>query len=143
MRPSNWNLTELPGLSPEHCHQLAQVGIHTTLDLFSYGQAKSTRQQLATTLRLTPRYVNKWIALADLARLPSVGCQYNGLLLHAGIASVAQLARTSLSRLHPLVKRLQVATLRRSDLCPGPAEMAVWIREARLLLASQDTKTSP
>jgi len=142
MRPSNWNLTELPGLSPTHRHQLAQVGIHTTSDLLSYSHSPSIRQGLATTLRLPPRYLNKWMALADLARLPSVGCQYNGLLLHAGIASVAQLAQTSLGRLHPLVKRLQVATLRRSDLCPGPEQMAVWIREARLLLASQDTKTS-
>ncbi|NEO63853.1 MAG: DUF4332 domain-containing protein, partial [Moorea sp. SIO4G2] len=40
------------------------------------------------------QYVNKWVALADLARIPSIGCQYCGLVLHAGICSLTQLAQT-------------------------------------------------
>ena len=76
---------------------------------------------------------NKWVALADLARIPSVGCQYCGVLLHVGIISVGQLAQTPLPRLHQQILQLQVATTQRRDLCPSRSEMQVWINQARSL----------
>ena len=85
---------------------------------------------MASKLQLHLQYVNKWIALADLARIPSVGTQYCGLLLHTGMISVAQLAQTPTHRLHQQTLRLQVATLQRRDLCPAIELVKQWSQQA-------------
>ncbi|HEY9879352.1 MAG TPA: DUF4332 domain-containing protein [Leptolyngbyaceae cyanobacterium] len=133
MRSQSWNLEELPGLDPDFQQKLAQCGIQTTGQLLQRSRTVSQRQSLARQLHLPLRYINKWFALADLARIPSVGCQYNGLLLHAGIISVAQLTQVPLGTLHVRLRRLHVTTLQRSDLCPDPGQIAVWLKEARQL----------
>ncbi|MES1024614.1 DUF4332 domain-containing protein [Gloeocapsa sp. BRSZ] len=130
----NWQSSELPGLNIQEQAQLAQLGISTTLQLLQQCQTIHQRQALATQLRIRVETVNKWVALADLARIPSVGCQYCGVLLHAGIISVTQLAQTPLHQLHQQILRLQVATLQRRDLCPSRSEMQVWINQARSLV---------
>lgn len=131
--PKNWQISELPGLNSQEQLQLAELGISTTLQLLQQCRTSTQKQALATQLRVNLDKINKWVALADLARIPSVGCQYCGLLLHSGIISVAQLAQTSPQRLHQQILRLQVATLHRRDLCPSPSEMQVWINQARLV----------
>ncbi len=131
----NWRMSELPGLNVQKQDQLTQLGISTTLQLLQQCRTSAQRQTLATHLQVKVETVNKWVALADLARIPSIGCQYCGLLLHAGIISVAQLAQTPVHRLHQQILRLQVATLQRCDLCPSKSEMQVWINQARSLLA--------
>ena len=82
-------------------------------------------------------YINKWIALADLARVPSIGIQYCGLLLHAGVGSVVQLAQIPTHRLHKQILRLQVATMQRSDLCPAVDIVQQWIQEAKVVLSEK------
>ncbi|GBE73470.1 hypothetical protein myaer87_06970 [Microcystis aeruginosa NIES-87] len=54
--------------------------------------------------------------MAELASIPAVGCQYCGLLVHAGIASIPQLAQVSIQQLHRQILRFQVANLQRRDL---------------------------
>ncbi|MEO0969399.1 MAG: DUF4332 domain-containing protein, partial [Cyanobacteria bacterium J06639_18] len=78
--------------------------------------------------------VNKWVALADLARIPSVGLQYCGLLLHAGVVSAAHLATIPPYRLHKQILRLQVATMQRRDLCPAVEEVQQWIQQAKTFM---------
>jgi hypothetical protein len=78
--------------------------------------------------------INKWVALADLARIPSVGYQYSGVLLHSGVASVSQLIEMPVSRLHRQILRLQVATLQKNNLCPQVKIVQQWIIEGRSLL---------
>lgn len=134
MKSYSWPLNQLPGLSPEHCQQLAQLNITTTADLLQQVKSGTGLQRLATDLHLPLRYIKKWAALSDLARVPQVGCRYNGLLLHTGIASVAQLAQCSSGQLHRQVQRLHVATLTRSDLCPSPDEVTLWIQSAKQLI---------
>ncbi|MEM8542719.1 MAG: DUF4332 domain-containing protein [Cyanobacteria bacterium P01_H01_bin.119] len=129
----DWPLDNLPGLTAQQQAALNALGIHTTLQLLRQGSASHQRQQLAAALKIHLKYVNKWVALADLARVPDVGCQYNGLLLHAGISSTQQLAQASAHRLHPQLQRFQVAVLRRVQ-CPPPAQVSQWIQQARSLL---------
>jgi hypothetical protein len=126
-------LKELPGLSADHQAALANLGFSTTTQLYRYGQTEARQLALAQRLQLPRRYVQKWVILAGLARVPGVGCQFNGLLLHAGITSVEQLAQTSAQRLAMQVKRLHVATLRRNDLSPTPDQVNLWINHARAL----------
>lgn len=133
LKAQNWKIADLPGLPSALQAQLKAVGIETTLQLLQQGNTPIRRQQLATQLQTHIQHVNKWVALADLACIPSVGCQYCGLLLHAGISSTLALANASLHRLHQQVLKFQVANLQRRDLCPGPDQIAIWIQQARIL----------
>ena len=133
MQPHYWSIDKLPGLPENEQKLLQNLGIVTTKDLLNRANTPQAKQTLASLLQINIKYVNKWVALADLARLPSVGCQYCGLLLHAGIASVKQLAQTPIHRLHPQIMRLHVATMQRKDLCPSVDMVKQWIQEAKLI----------
>jgi predicted RecB family nuclease len=132
-QPSDWSIEQLPGLTDQDQSNLRELGITTTGQLLQKANTPQARQVLANQLQIKAQYVNKWVVLADLARVPGVGCQYCGLLLHAGIGSVTQLAQTPAHRLHQQILRLQVATMQRRDLCPQVDEVAAWIRQAREL----------
>jgi hypothetical protein len=140
----SWPLSAIPGLSPEHYAQLETQNLHTTQDLLRRYATPGGAASLATTLSLPLRYAQKWLALADLAQLPSVGCEYCGLLLHSGIQSTQQLAIMAPGQLHMQIRRLHATHLRRGDLCPGPDQVVAWVSEAkRLGTLNRGTKTSP
>jgi hypothetical protein len=138
MQPCYWAIALLPGLSKQERELLSKNGIETTKDLLINTRTSSAKNLLANQLQLHIKRINKWVALADLARIPSVGCQYCGLLLHSGIASVTQLSQTPLQRLHPTIKRLYIATMQRQDLVPSVSQVKKWIEEARLLVVCRD-----
>lgn len=133
MESRYWSIEQLPGLSKQQQAQLQECGITTTKQLLEKASTKGLKQALANQLQINIQYVNKWVALADLARIPSVGCQYCGLLLHSGIASVYQLTQTPVHRLHQQIMRLQVATMQRQDLCPAVEVVQKWVQQARSL----------
>jgi len=136
LQACDWSIEKLPGLSEQDQSQLIACGIHTTQQLLLKAKTQAAKQEFANLLQIHIQHVNKWVALADLARLPSVNYQYCGLLLHAGIASVVQLSQTPLHRLQQQILRLQVATMQRRDLCPSVDEMQQWIQEAEILKAT-------
>lgn len=129
--PPEWLLTQLPGMSPEDSLKLDEIGLHTTTDLIQHTQTLAKQRRLAARLQMPDRWVRKWVALAELSQLPSIGCQYCGLLLHGGVTSVAQLATMSTHTLHRQILRLQVATIQRRDRCPHPGMVSQWIQEAQ------------
>lgn len=133
MQPAYWKIEQLPGLSKAEQTQLKWLGIKTTDSLLKWANNQSQKQALANQLRSPVQLINKWIALADLAKVPSVGCRYCGLILHSGIISIRQLAETPASFLHRQILKQQVATFQRKDLCPSPDVIQVWINEARKL----------
>lgn len=130
-QPCNWSIDQLPGLSPQDRTKLKGVGITTTGQLLQTASTPPLRQALANQLQIKTQYVNKWVALADLARLPGIGSQYCGLVLHAGVCSVNQLAQIPIHRLHQQILRLQVTMMQRKDLCPQVDQVASWIKQAR------------
>lgn len=132
--PGNWSIADLPGLDPDLAAHLTQRGIRSTQDLLNYCSTDRAILSLAQDLHLAKHHIRKWVALADLARVPGVGCTYAGTLLHAGIASVEQLAVMPIHRLHPQLVRLFVATTQRRDLCPDRAIVTDWITAARSLI---------
>ncbi|AFY32125.1 DUF4332 domain-containing protein [Calothrix sp. PCC 7507] len=133
----DWPIEQLPGLSQDEQSQLKNCGIQTTEVLVKQGRTLEARVALSNKLQIHLQYVNKWLALADLARIPSVGTQYCGLLLHAGIGSVAQLAQTPNHRLHKQIMRFQVATMQRRDLCPAIELVQQWIQQARTIMSAE------
>jgi predicted flap endonuclease-1-like 5' DNA nuclease len=130
----DWSIGDLPGLNKPERVLLENLGITTTGQLLAIAPDAATKQQLAINLGAKIQYVNKLVALADLARLPGIGCQYNGLLLHTGVISVKQLAQIPAHKIHQQLLKLHVATLQRRDLCPDLAQVQNWMRQARELL---------
>lgn len=131
LQPQNWLIEQLPGLSDKDAEILQGCGIETTFQLLQQMRSPQRFEAFVAALKLHIKYARKWIALADLARVPSVGCDYCGLLLHAGIGSTAQLAQASVHRLHPQLLRLQVTTIQRRDRCPTAKQVTEWIYQAR------------
>jgi hypothetical protein len=129
--PPEWLLAQLPGMSPEDSLKLDEIGLQTTTDLLKQTQTLTAQRQLAARLQMPDRWVRKWVTLAELSQLPSIGCQYCGLLLHGGVTSVAQLATMSTHTLHRQILRLQVAAIQRRDRCPHPGIVSQWIQEAQ------------
>lgn len=132
----DWPIHQLPGLSSDNCSQLLECGITTTRQLLQVANTPPTKQALASKLQIHTQYVHKWVALAELASIPSVGCQHCGLLLHAGVASVAQLAQIPVHRLHQQILRMQVAMMQRRDLCPSVDEVQEWVVQAKMLMGN-------
>ena len=136
MKPVYHPISEIPGLSQEHQQQLMAFGITNTRELLQKTKTSQLQHTLANQLQLHLHHVKKWVALADLARIPSVGCIYAGLILHSGIASVIHLANTPPQRIHQQILRLQVATMQRRDLCPSLENVQQWTKEAIKLRSS-------
>jgi Domain of unknown function (DUF4332) len=129
----NWLLHQLPALNEEHCQHLNQADIHTVWDLLQHSRTPEAQTKLAQRLHLHLHHVQKWRALADLARIPHVGPQYCGLLLHAGVPSAQNLANLPAGRLHRQIMKLQITAMQRADLCPSAAMVADWIQQAKRL----------
>ena len=134
---ANFPIQALPGLSAPQAQALTDAGLTTTDHLRRLGRTPAQRQTLAKTLAVPERFIAKWVILAELAQLPSVGCTYNGLLLHAGTISVAQLANSAPATLYTQIKRLHVTTMQRADLCPSPDQVSTWIQQAKHLQAQR------
>lgn len=137
IKSAYWHIDQLPGLSSQELAQLRAASIPNTQILLEQTQTIPLKRALAERLNLSLPTITKWSVLADLARIPSVGCYYCGLLLHIGILSIPQLAQAHPDRIHKSILRLQVATLRRKDLCPPVDLVQRWIREGRSLLDSE------
>lgn len=125
------DIENLPGISSIDVKNLKSLGINTNLELLKFTANGQKQRELALKVGVNPKNILKWVALADLSRVESVGSQYCGLILHSGILSTVQLSQVYPSQLHQQVLRLQVATLRRKDLCPSLSLVQTWIRQAR------------
>jgi hypothetical protein len=131
MQSSYWSLDKLPGLDLQEQKLLKKQGITTTKELLFQANDKQHREELAGRLKINLKYLNKWVALADLSRIPSINYQYCGLVLHSGIGSVSQLTQTPFHRLHRQVARLQIATFQSKDLTPSIEQVKQWVEQAR------------
>ncbi len=134
---SYWPITELPGVDTTTAAELTAVGVIDTEQLLALTeprQISSNQLQLAAIVSTRPG--RKLLALAKLAQIPSVGCKYCGLLLHAGVASIEQLSQTPPQQLHQLVLRLHVSLLQRRDLTPRIDQVQNWVQQAKVIVNS-------
>ena len=133
IKSQSWSIEKLPGLSQKDQILLRENGINTTRKLLEITQTSEEKVILASQLKINVQSVKKWVALADLARVPTVGCEYCGLLLHGGIVSVSQLSQTSVHKLHQQILKLQISTMQRRDLSPALDLVNKWIQQAQFL----------
>ena len=137
LKSLNFAIDLLPGLSAADCQKLKENGLTTTRALLQKaGRSKAQKETLAIAIGVRLQLLTKWLAFADLARIPAVGCQHCGVIVHSGIVSLEQLAQTPVGKLHQQILRLQVQNLNRADLCPDIGEMSVWIKQAQQLQKS-------
>lgn len=129
----NIPIQALPGLSDRDSVALIDQNIATLGQLRAATRSQFEQRQLAQKLRVREQTLRKWMVLADLAQVPSVGTQYCGVLLHVGVVSVQSLAQAQAPQLRSQVLRFQVANLRRADLCPDVGLVQRWIQEARAI----------
>ncbi|MEL7083513.1 MAG: DUF4332 domain-containing protein [Cyanobacteria bacterium P01_A01_bin.3] len=130
LSPSYWPIERLPGLKRLDVEHLKAVGIATTEAMLHVAAGQDGKRALAQQLHLKQERINRWVAMADLARVPAVGCEYCGLLLHAGTISTQQLASAAAPQLHRHIQRLHVATLRNARACPTVSDVGLWIAQA-------------
>lgn len=130
-RGQDFPIQQLPGIPAEVQLRLSQCGIETTLQLWRKTPDAQRRQAFARSLNLRDQQISKWSAMADLARIPGIGTQYCGLLLHSGIYSLRQLAQADAGRLHRHILRFQVSLLQSKDRCPPLADVVQWIQVAK------------
>jgi Domain of unknown function (DUF4332) len=133
MKSQYWSIDQLPGLSETDIALLQNYGIVNTKQLLEKANTLQSKQQLAIDLQINILYLSKWVALADLARIPDVGCEYCGLLLHSGIVSVLQLKQNPVHRVHRQIVKLQFATLKHQNLSPSVGLVQKWIQQATLI----------
>jgi hypothetical protein len=134
-QPCFWPMANLPGINTDDCRRLDDLELGTTRLFLAQSRTPEQQAGLAQKLQLHRHHIQKWRALASLAVVPSVGCEYTGLLLHAGVASVGQLGDLVPGQLYRQVLRLQVAVFRSRDRCPNAAVVDLWIQQAKQLRA--------
>jgi len=79
------------------------------LQLLRQVHKRSDQQKLAEEMYINVQRVTRWAIMANLARIPSVGCEYCELLLNAGIYPASQLARASTCDLQKRIMQFQLA----------------------------------
>jgi hypothetical protein len=105
----HWPIASLPGVDEKLQQDLAALGITDTQRLLKVSAAKH-------------------VALA------AEGCEYCGLLLHGGIASIEQLSSTRPQLIHRSILRLHVGLLQRRDLTPTVDRVQLWVEQAKQIL---------
>lgn len=133
LEPCYWPMSQLPGMKAEDSEKLENIGIRNTKELLKHTKTPDAQQHLANQLKIGNIHIKKWVALAQLAQIPSVGWQYCGLILHAGVISPLQLLKIHPGKLHSQIMRLQVATMQKQDLCPSLGVVQTWLRETRII----------
>lgn len=136
-----WPVSELPGLSSDELSLLENAGIQSTQELLQLTSTSANQIKLAQKLQIHLQHLSKWVALSDLARVQSVGTQYCGLILHAGITNCVHLANAPVSNLHKQVMRLYVSMMQRRDLCPGIDLVQQWTQQAQMLIMGEKGKS--
>ncbi|GAB4357949.1 MAG: hypothetical protein Fur0042_27410 [Cyanophyceae cyanobacterium] len=134
MKSCFWSLDRLPGLTESDREGLATLAITNSQQLLQRGATVEARRAIAQALHLHEHHVHKWVVLADLARVPSVGDRHCGLLLHAGVTSTVQLAQASVGRLHRDLVRFHVTLYHHRRWCPARTDTEQWIEDARQLV---------
>ena len=84
IKSTYWKIEQLPGVSSQEVAQLRSVNILNTQILLEQTQTQEMKIALAARLGLSLPNVNKWVVLADLARIPSIGCYYCGYYCISG-----------------------------------------------------------
>lgn len=106
--------------------------IRTTQDLLAKAGTPQGRAELAEQTGLSEKLLTRWVRRADLMRIEGVGEEYGELLDHAGVKSLADLARRNAANLYEKL-RLTNAVRDLVRRLPSVQEIQNWIEQATTL----------
>lgn len=112
--------------------RLRQIGIVTTDDLLTRCGQANGRKVAASASGLTEHDILKWVARADLMRVPGIGHDYAKLLTAAGVDTAIALSLCEPAVLAASLKRVN-SEQRLTRSVPSQNRIAGWIDHARQL----------
>jgi predicted flap endonuclease-1-like 5' DNA nuclease len=125
-------VSDIEGIGPAYAERLADEEVRTTNELLERGRTEKGSKELASATGAKPVQVKRWVAMADLLRVPGIDPQAAELLVAGGIESVEDLARAAggllARKLAPVAADIRVA-----GPAPTPAAAAAWVAAARLV----------
>ncbi|RME45717.1 MAG: DUF4332 domain-containing protein, partial [Caldilineae bacterium] len=127
------SLTLIKGIGRKTAaHIQRTTGINSLALLLQAGATPEGRAQLAQQLRKAEHIVLRWVQLADLMRVESVGSDYSNLLWEAGITAIPDLAAQNPAMLGRLLENTN-RRLRLVNRLPSAAQVERWVEQAKKL----------
>ncbi len=127
---SGTGLTAIKGIGRRYTALLHEkANINSVQELLTAGATPGGRDQLQSQTKLSPKMILRWVQLADLMRIESVGADYSQLLWDTGITDVPRLAA---QRPKPLLNKLTRVKEKQGGVhrLPYLEQVADWIRQA-------------
>jgi len=123
-------ITDLEGISANHARTLEKAEITTTEHLLTKAHEPKARGRLAVQTGIGEKYLNRWVAMADLMRIRGVSHQYGVLLMAVGVESTHELLTMNPKELVRLMEEHKRATKLASS-APKLADVEQWLTEVR------------
>ncbi len=129
---SSYEIEEIEGVGSGYGQRLRDIQVESTLDLLNRCQDPAQVAEIAEAVGIEQFVVQKWIAMADLLRVPGVRGQSAKLLAYSGVDSVAALAAKKPAT---LAKALAATHEKDAPTASAPSEttVAAWIDAANRL----------
>jgi hypothetical protein len=119
-----YKMSEFQSIDPGHVSKLREVGIDTTDDMLRQWK-ESDRASLVERVGVSEDDFSKWVGLARLARVKSIGVKHVELLVAAGVDGPRRLGEYTPEK---LVTHLgeAIAEKKLSTVAPTLDEVATW-----------------
>ncbi len=127
-------ILDLHCLDQTEASRLVEFGIESTDRLLLIGAHKQGREDIAAETDIDEDTLLRLVHLADMMRVDGVGTEYCGLLDHAGVRTLKQLARRSPERLFNDLQELNEdgRVVRR---LPSAPDVSSWVEQATALVS--------
>jgi predicted flap endonuclease-1-like 5' DNA nuclease len=126
-------LTAIKGIGQGYAALLGKKAkIKSAQDLLYAGATPQGRQKLHSQTALSPKFILKWVQLADLMRIEGIGPDASHLLWNAGVTSITDLAT---QRPQTLLNRLSRSAREQSGVhhLPNLEQVTDWVRQASMM----------
>jgi len=131
--PPFLSLTLIKGIGRKTAARIQRAtGINSLASLLQAGATPEGRANLAQQLRKAEHIVLRWVQLADLMRVESVGSDYSALLWEAGITSIPDLAAQDPDMLGRLLENTN-QRLHIVNRLPSAGQIRSWTAQAQNL----------
>jgi hypothetical protein len=105
-QPKPINLKDFPGVTPQAIHQLDQIGIKNTKQLFPHVLNPTDRRELAEQNQIDEKDVLELTKLTDVARLKYVGPKFARLLIESDYDTAEKVAHSNYEELYSDLQRV-------------------------------------
>jgi len=127
------SIASIEGIEPALAKALRKAGIRSTAQLLTKAGHAADRHKLAARTGVDEGLLLRWVQRADLMRAKGVGEEFSDLLLHAGVAGIDDLARSTPNELYAACLAVTSRNARIVRRPPSETEVAGWVDHATTL----------